>query len=46
MRLRPYQKRDAAVIADWSTDERTPECFAFQKEKWGRIRMELVVADV
>ena len=26
--------------------EKTPECFAFQKEKWGRIRMELVVADV
>ena len=26
--------------------ERTPECFAFLKEKWGRIRMELVVADV
>ena len=23
MRLRPYQKRDAAVIAGWSTDERT-----------------------
>ncbi|MDY5524615.1 MULTISPECIES: hypothetical protein [Eisenbergiella] len=26
--------------------ERTPECFVFQEEKWGRIRMELVVADV
>lgn len=26
--------------------ERTPECFAFQEEKWGRIRMELICAGV